>query len=86
MKESKGTATNANRLYKLQECGDSLDYKKMVDKWRCLKRPRTSIRRGKRKRGNSYWLEYCTTRNGRRLFPMVVCRSREFIRQHQSGN
>ena len=35
MKESKGTATNANRLYKLQVCGVSLDYKKMVDKWRC---------------------------------------------------
>ena len=36
MKESKGTATNANILYKLQECGDSLNYKKMVDRWRCL--------------------------------------------------
>jgi hypothetical protein len=34
MLETKSKPTNDNRLYKLQECGDSLDYKKMVDKWR----------------------------------------------------
>ena len=36
MLETKSKPTNDNRLYKLQECGDSLDYKKMVDKWRRL--------------------------------------------------
>jgi len=36
MKESKGTASIESRMYKMEECGDSLDYKKMVDKWRCL--------------------------------------------------
>ena len=35
MKESKGTASIESRMYKMEECGDSLDYKKMVDKWRC---------------------------------------------------
>ena len=34
MLETKSKPTNDNRLYKLQECGDSLDYKKMVDNWR----------------------------------------------------
>lgn len=36
MLETKSKPTNDNRLYKLQEFGDSLDYKKMVDKWRRL--------------------------------------------------
>jgi hypothetical protein len=36
MLESKSKPTNDNRLYKLQECGDSLKYKAMVDKWRCF--------------------------------------------------
>lgn len=36
MLETKSKPTNDNRLYKLQECGDGLDYKKMVDKWRRL--------------------------------------------------
>ena len=35
MKESKGTASIESRMYKMQECGDSLKYKAMVDKWRC---------------------------------------------------
>jgi hypothetical protein len=35
MLETKSKPTNDNRLYKLQECGDSLEYKAMVDKWRC---------------------------------------------------
>ena len=34
MLETKSKPTNDNRLYKLQECGDSLKYKSMVDKWR----------------------------------------------------
>ena len=34
MLETKSKPTNDNRLYKLQECGDSLEYKAMVDKWR----------------------------------------------------
>lgn len=34
MLESKSKPTNDNWLYKLQECGDSLEYKAMVDKWR----------------------------------------------------
>lgn len=34
MLETKSKPTNDNRLYKLQECGDSLKYKAMVDRWR----------------------------------------------------
>ena len=35
MKESKGTASVESRMYKMEECGDSLSYKQMVDRWRC---------------------------------------------------